>query len=132
MRTDPDSRCRPHRIKELGSQGAGAPKGNDNAFKHGYHSPFFNEEEILEIHRMASEGDFTLNEEIATTKLLLRRTLRSAADPAEVTAIYTQGARDLAYLLKAKRIITGGAADDLAGAFAKALDSLAEEFGIAL
>lgn len=113
--------------------GAGAPEGNVSAKTHGYYSrSLFSEEELLEIAESAAKGEFSLDEEIATVKVLLKRVIGSEADFGSLVAVYTQGARDLAYLLRAKRAISGGAAEGLANAFAQALDEISTEMGIEL
>lgn len=132
MKGHPSGKCRQHLIKELGPLGSGAPKGNVSAKTHGYYSTLFTEAELLSIAEMAARGEFTLDEEIATVKALLRRVITSGAEAGSVVGAYTQGARDLAYLLRAKRAITGGAAEGLASAFAQALDEISTEMGVEL
>jgi len=113
--------------------GAGPPPGNLSAKTHGFYSrSLFSEQEILEISRMATAGDFSLDEEIATVKMLLRRVIESGGEFGSLVAVYSQGARDLAYLLRAKRAISGGAAEGLANAFAQALDEISTELGVEL
>lgn len=133
MKGHPSGRCRQHLISELGPMGGGAPPGNLSAKTHGFHArSLFSEQELLDISRMAAQGEFSLDEEIATVKVLLKRVVESGAEFGSVVLAYTQGARDLAYLLRAKRAITGGAAEGLASAFAQALDEISTEMGIEL
>ena len=113
--------------------GSGARQANVSAKTHGFYArSLFSEQELLDISRMAAQGEFSLDEEIATVKVLLKRVLESGAEFGSAVQVYTQGARDLAYLLRAKRAITGGAAEGLASAFAQALDEISTEMGIDL
>jgi hypothetical protein len=52
--------------------------------------------------------------------------------PAKTLQLLSRGVGQLARLMRAKRAVSGEAADGLADAFAKALDELSTEMGIEL
>ncbi len=98
----------------------------------GFYSKMFTDEELLDVGRLAATGDVSLDEEIAMLRIAMRRVLEAPYDPARALQLLSRAAGQLATLMRAKRALSGEAADGLAGAFAKALDELSTELGIEL
>jgi hypothetical protein len=98
----------------------------------GFYSGTFTEEELLDVARLAAAGDVSLDEEIGMLRVCMRRVLEADIDPARSLQLLSRGAGQLAALMRAKRALSGEAADGLAAAFAKALDELSTELGIDL
>ena len=98
----------------------------------GFYSRTLWEDEILDVARLAAEGDVSLDEEIAMLRICMRRVLEAGIDPAKTLQLLSRGTGQLASLMRAKRALSGDAADGLADAFAKALDELSTELGIDL
>jgi hypothetical protein len=65
--------CRSHRDDELGPRGAGAPRGNQNRFVHGFYSRHFTPEERASLDDLGS--DVSLTAGIAVARIALRRVL---------------------------------------------------------
>lgn len=83
--------------------GAGAPRGNQNAMKHGLYMSMMRPEEIADMEIAASA---TLAHELALTRIMLRRMSRyldkkdlPVRDIVEVMSILFTGVRTVAYLL---------------------------------
>lgn len=80
----------------------------------------------------------SLEEEIATTRVVLRRLLvflrdhpeLDAASLARLAPLAFRGSQTVARLLRDQRALTGDSADGIAGAIGQALDELATEWGI--
>jgi len=98
----------------------------------GFYSGIFSEREILDVGRLAASGDVSLDEEIGMLRICMRRVLEADIDPAISLQLLSRGVGELAKLMRAKRALSGEAADGLADAFAKALDELSSELGIDL
>ncbi|MCJ7619905.1 MAG: hypothetical protein MUP64_06780 [Anaerolineae bacterium] len=98
----------------------------------GFYSGIFSEREILDVGRLAASGDVSLDEEIGMLRICMRRVLEADIDPATSLQLLSRGVGELAKLMRAKRALSGEAADGLADAFAKALDELSTELGIDL
>jgi len=98
----------------------------------GFYSRIFSEDELLDVARLAAAGDVSLDEEIGMLRICMRRVLEANNDPAKTLQLLSKGAGQLAKLMRAKRALSGEAADGLADAFAKALDELSTELGIDL
>jgi hypothetical protein len=92
--------CRPHRVPELGPTG-GAPKGNRNAFKHGFYSRAFTRQELQEMSQIMKDEGLSLTHEIAILKLLTRRVLLSEIQPAVAYALVCRGIGQLTRSLRA-------------------------------
>jgi hypothetical protein len=128
-------RCSAHAGRNAG---AGAPCGNQNRRTHGFYSSALLPEELADL--VACADDITLDDEIATTRVTLRRILAllsadgrlTAEDYARLATLALAGARTVARLLRDKRALSGDAADGLIGAVATALDELGTELGIDL
>lgn len=97
-----------------------------------FYSRIFTEDELLDVARLAAAGDVSLDEEIGMLRVCMRRVLEEGMDPAKTLQLLSRGAGQLARLMRAKRALSGEAADGLAAAFGKALDELSSELGIEL
>lgn len=135
--TDPPL-CAAHAHRNAG---AGAPAGNQNARTHGFYSTALELEELADL--VACADDLSLDDEIALTRVLLRRLMEQihrtpAGDDAEPTdyvriaGLALQAARTVARLLRDKRAIAGEAADGLQGAISQILDEFSTEWGVEL
>ena len=98
----------------------------------GFYSRTFSDDELLDVARLAAAGDVSVDEEIGMLRICMRRVLEANIDPAKTLQLLSRGAGQLARLMRAKRALSGDAADGLADAFAKALDELSTELGIGL
>ena len=103
----------------------GAPKGNQNARKHGFYSHALSEAEKLEIEEVAGiEG---LDEEI----ILLRMKLRELVDDhPERIDLCMEGANSIARLVKIRYEISKEQKKSLKEAIAKVLTEVAIPLGI--
>lgn len=122
---------------------AWAMKGEELCYAHlhkrGLYRRFFTEEEVREIEEVAcsSLGDpagdaLTLDDVIEVLKVLIGRVVDREQDPSKALSLVARGVRSLVSALKAKRALSGEAADGLSAAFAQALDELSTELGIEL
>ncbi len=115
---------------------AWAMRGEELCYAHlrkrGLYRRFFTEEEVREIEEVASSNEFTLDDVIEVLKVLIGRVLDREEDPSKALPLVERGVRSLVSALKAKRALSGEAADGLAAAFAQALDELSTELGIEL
>jgi len=98
----------------------------------GFYSRTLTEDELLDVSHLAAAGDVSLDGEIAVLRVAMRRVLEADIDPAKTLQLLSRGVGQLATLMRAKRALSGEAADGLADAFAKALDELSTELGIEL
>jgi hypothetical protein len=108
-----------------------------------------NRRDVLDFYRRAVSGQeradlarlsrgASLEEEIATTRVVLRRLLVFLRDHPELDAaalarlapLAFRGSQTVARLLRDQRALTGDSADGIAGAIGQALDELATEWGI--
>lgn len=108
------------------SNAKGAPRKRSKIYRR-----FFTAEEIQEIEDMATNAH-SLDEEIEMLKVLLRRVLEREKDPRKALKLASVGVKRLADTLRAKRALSGEAADGLAAAMAQALDEIGNEVGIKL
>jgi hypothetical protein len=107
--------------------------------KRGLYRRFFSEEEVREIEEVASSSlgdpagnELTLDDVIEVLKVLIGRVLDREKDPGKALPLVERGVRSLVSALKARRALSGEAADGLAAAFAQALNELSTELGIEL
>ncbi|MFQ6001548.1 MAG: hypothetical protein ACE5LG_07750 [Anaerolineae bacterium] len=115
---------------------AWAMRGEELCYAHlrkrGLYRRFFTEEEVQEIEEVASSNELTLDDVIEVLKVLIGRVLDREEDPSKALPLVERGVRSLVSALKARRALSGEAADGLAAAFAQALDELSTELGIEL
>jgi len=122
---------------------AWAMRGEELCYAHlrkrGLYRRFFTEEEVQEIEEVASSSlqdpagnQLTLEDVIEVLKVLIGRVVDREEDPGKALPLVARGVRSLVSALKAKRALSGEAADGLAAAFAQALDELSTELGIEL
>ena len=129
---------------------AWAMRGEELCYAHlrkrGLYRRFFTEEEVREIEEVASSSlslrdpvrtdpagnQLTLDDVIEVLKVLIGRVLEREEDPNKALPLVERGVRSLVSALKARRALSGEAADGLAAAFAQALDELSTELGIEL
>lgn len=115
---------------------AWAMRGEELCYAHlrkrGLYRRFFTEEEVQEIEEVASSNELTLDDVIEVLKVLIGRVLDREEDASKALPLVERGLRSLVSALKAKRALSGEAADGLAAAFAQALDELSTELGIEL
>lgn len=111
--------------------------GNQNRLAHGWYSPVFSVDEIVDLVNLAD--DTTLDDEIAAVRVALRRVFKIIFDNELTSDQYAQlisltftGANTIARLLRAKKVISGEAADGISGSFATVLDELNDIFDVEL
>ena len=98
----------------------------------GFYDNMFSDEELLDVGRLATAGDVSVDQEISMLRIAMRRVLEAPIDPTKALQLLGRACGQLASLMRAKRALSGKAADGLADAFAKALDELSTELGIEL
>ncbi|HSM57443.1 MAG TPA: hypothetical protein VK879_14930 [Candidatus Sulfomarinibacteraceae bacterium] len=104
----------------------------------GFYGRQLTTQEISDL--VASTGDSSLVDEIAVSRVVLRRLLSVLQDEDElsvreltrVASMVFNGSRVVAHLLRDERALSGEAADGIAGAIGHALDELATEWGLEL
>ncbi len=105
----------------------------------GFYSRTLTDEELADLVRHAAE--LTLDEEIACTRIAVRRTLeflsegRGALSEAvflRAAGLVFQGARTIARLLRDQQALLGGSTDQMKAVFDTALDALSAEWGVEL
>jgi len=123
---------------------AWAMRGEELCYPHmmkrRFYRRFFTEEEVQEIEAVASSSlqdpagnELTLDDVIGVLKVLIFGILkREENDLGKTIPLMEKAVRSLIAALKAKRALSGEAADGLAAAFAQALDELSTELGIEL
>ena len=125
---------------------AWAVRGEELCYAHlrkrGLYRRFFTEEEVQEIEEVASSSlqdpagnQLTLDDVIEVLKVLIFRILereKKNHDLGKAIPLMEKAVRSLIAALKAKRALSGEAADGLAAAFAQALDELSTELGVEL
>lgn len=85
--------------------GGGAPKGNQNALKHGFYSRVISEAESAQLVGLMQSGE--IDDELAMTRVLLRRVLEklnestTLDDFERLSRLYLLGVRTTAGLIKA-------------------------------
>ncbi len=133
------------------TKGAGAPPGNHNAETHGFYDRAYTLEELADL--VANAANMTLDDEIAAVRVGIQRAMLkikdgrtndidkegdeyqrdlTAAEYAALASLITTGANTVARLLRARRSVSGDAADGIAGAIAQALDEIGNELGLDL
>jgi hypothetical protein len=103
-----------------------------------FYREVFTPRELDDMRQLFSEEG--LDEEIATTRIILRRLLRymhenpnlDAAALARLAPLAFRGSQTVAQLLRDQRALSGAASDGIAGAIGQALDELATEWGVEL
>lgn len=115
---------------------AWAMRGEELCYAHlrkrGLYRRFFTDEEVQKIEEAASSNELTLEDVIEVLKVLIGRVVDREEAPGKALPLVARGVRSLVSALKAKRALSGEAADGLAAAFAQALDELSTELGIEL
>jgi len=105
----------------------------------GFYSPMLSPDELADV--VAYAAELTLADEIACTRVAVRRTLEflsqgrgslSEADYLRAAGLVFQGARTMARLLRDQQALLGDSTDRLTAIFDAALDGLSEEWGIEL
>jgi hypothetical protein len=135
-----------HRCKRLAKVGSdfcglhdgsgaqpGAPRGNQNARKHGFYSRIYTEEDLADIASVAATAD--LSDEIALLRVFIRRVAVEGVETMqapELLSAISRACGRLTQMLKAQRVISGDAADSFQQALAEVLDGLEEELGLGL
>ncbi len=107
---------------------------------HGFYSSAVEPDELAALVQFSE--DMTLDDEIAVARVALRRalaalsapktgekTLFALADFARMAAVIFAGTSTVARLLRARRALSGAAADGIAGALSQALDELSSDWG---
>ena len=114
----------------------GAPVGNANRLEHGFYSRHFTDDELGV---MLSPVD-DLNDEIGLCRVLTGRIVGRLTDVADLevedlvklSSMALRASNTLARLMRDNRVLTGEAADDLAGSIGAVLDQLSSEWGVQL
>lgn len=106
---------------------AGAPPGNQNARKHGFYSAAYTEADLADIASVAASPD--LADEIALLRVFIRR---AVLDGGADLAALSRACGRLTQMVKAQRVLSGGAADDFQQALAEVLIGLEEELNLGL
>ena len=105
----------------------------------GFYSPMLSPDELADL--VAYAAEMTLADEIACTRVAVRRTLEflsqgrgslSESDYLRAAGLVFQGARTMARLLRDQQALLGDSTDRLTAIFDAALDGLSEEWGIEL
>lgn len=115
----------------------GARAGNQNALKHGFYSRVLQPGELADL--VAFADDLTLDDEIAMSRVALRRILPrldagelEVGDLTDLAGLVFAGSRTIARLLRDQRALSGESADGLAGALGVALDEIGTQWGLDL
>lgn len=107
---------------------------------HGFYSSAVHPDELAAL--VQYSDDMTLDDEIAVARVALRRALAALSAPKDgeqgrlvaladfgrLAAVVFAGTSTVARLLRARRALSGDAADGIAGALAQALDELSTEW----
>jgi hypothetical protein len=103
----------------------GAPKGNQNARKHGFYSQVLDEAEKLQLEQArVIEG---IDEEIAILRVKLRELIEKQPDRFD---LHMEAANTIARLVRTRYHITSGAKKSLRDAISKVLTEIAIPLGI--
>jgi len=112
--------------------GRGAPKGNFNAFKHGYYSRRYRPLELSDLDAALSDG---LDDEISLLRVIIRRVFEYADTEAQdletwSKALSTLGAAAtrLGGLLRTQQLISGGSTD-VVSILSSAIGEVAHDLG---
>jgi hypothetical protein len=131
--TDPPA-CSAHAGR---TTGAGAPRDNQNARKHGFYARTLSPDEIADL---LADANLNLDAEIVCARVALRRVLQflssnpgqlSSADQVRALALVFHGARTVARLLRDFHAL-GGDIDRLAKITDEVLDDLSAKWKIDL
>lgn len=114
----------------------GAPIGNTNRLDHGFYSRHFTEAELEVV--LSPVDD--LADEIALCRVLTGRLAGRLSgdgdleveDLVKLASMALRASNTLARLMRDNRVLSGDAADDLAGSIGSVLDQLSAEWGVAL
>ncbi len=113
--------------------GRGAPKGNFNAFKHGYYSRRYRPLELSDLDAALSDG---LDDEISLLRVIIRRVFEYADAEAQdldtwSKALSTLGAAStrLGGLLRTQQLISGGSTD-VVSILSNAIGEVAHDLGL--
>jgi len=111
----------------------------EDALEAGFYDHTLSDEELADLVIYAT--DLTLDDEIACTRIAVRRTLEflnqrpgslSETEYLRAAGLVFQGARTIARLLREQQALSGGSDSRLQAIFDAALDGLSEEWGIEL
>jgi hypothetical protein len=103
----------------------GAPKGNQNARKHGFYSQVLDEAEKIQLEQArAIEG---IDEEIAILRVKLRALIEKQPERFD---LHMEAANTIARLVRTRYHITNGAKKSLRDAITKVLTDIAVPLGI--
>lgn len=114
-------------------------EGGGRASEDGFYSQMLSPDELADV--VAYAAELTLADEIACTRVAVRRTLEflsqgrgslSESDYLRAAGLVFQGARTMARLLRDQQALLGDSTDRLTSIFDAALDGLSEEWGIEL
>jgi hypothetical protein len=130
--------CRAHGGLAAGGQRRKKKKDDGDEAWPVFYRIAFSPQEMADLRRLATEEG--LDEEIATTRIILRRLLLylrdnpdlDAATLARLAPLAFRGTQTVAQLLRDQRALSGAASDGIAGAIGQALDELATEWGVEL
>jgi len=103
----------------------GAPKGNQNAKKHGFYSKALDEAEKLQLEE--AQGIDGLDEEIAILRIKLRSLIQTAPENIE---LQLDAANTIARLVRTRYNITKEQKRSLKEAIAKVLTEIAVPLGV--
>ncbi len=103
----------------------GAPKGNQNARKHGFYSQTLNEAEWLQLEQ--ARGVDGLNEEIAILRVKLRELIHTHPDRLD---LHFEAANTIARLIRTRYTITNEQKKPLKEAITQVLTEIAVPLGI--
>lgn len=114
----------------------GAPVGNQNRLDHGFYSRHFTDDELAVV--LSPVDD--LADEIALCRVLTGRLAgrltgdgdMDVEDLVKLSSMALRASNTLARLMRDNRVLTGEAADDLAGSIGSVLDQLSTEWGVQL
>ena len=112
----------------------GAPRGNTNAFKHGYYSRRYRSLELSDLDAALSDG---LDDEISLLRVIIRRVFEYANDAEDQDldtwskALSTLGAAAtrLGGLLRTQQLISGGN-NDVVSILSSAIGEVAHDLGL--
>ena len=103
----------------------GAPKGNQNARKHGFYSQVLDESEQLQLEQ--ARGIEGIDEEIAILRVKLRTLIDKQPDRLD---LHFEAANTIARLVRTRYSITKEQKNSLKEAFTKVLTDIAVPLGI--
>jgi len=106
-----------------GARLVGAPSGNQNALKHGFYAQ---EPQAVTI----DDAIGGLVDKLNRIDALIASGNLSSQELIRLFSLYTQASSRLGRLLRARRTISGDAADGLSNAVARALEEVAEILGV--